>query len=636
MERMGRRGGYVVFALPHHDTIAALPPDEVLTVLRQCEQVTAAIAGLSAVGAGVLARGRREEALAELGPDAARSTVEREVAETKAAVVDEIRLATGLGLVDARARVDLGVVSSVRAGRIRTALTQGECTWVMARLWEAETRELPAEVADRIADIAVGPTRDGSALSFGVFKYRLGRETAKYLDATKKRDFDLNRRDAYATLTPHGTGEILVSGAAERVQGAIQRIDELARAVRRCGDPRTLGQLRSDICLDLLIFGDIPGLVSPLPVTLGAPTAAGAAGPQSTRRSGAVEASTAGTATGVAAEAGSAFGDRPPPADATRTDAPHTDTTRTDAAHTDTTRTGEVPEQTAEAASREMPAWVRYFPGGMPPAEIRVIVPFATLIGDDDHDSDCDNDGDEGDGGEGAGVAEEPGTLSDGTALPADVVRDLAFAAGSTWRRLVTDPITGEAIELSTSRYEPPPRLREAIQIRDGTCRAPGSMIPAERCDLDHDQPWAHGGATCAANLSAKSRRAHGHKTRGQWSTEQLSDGTIIWTTGTGRQYTTYPMQYDTSSPGRSAQSHRSGYDEEVGPDGTLTACPDLEQGPPIDYRTKGSSPTTRPAPARPGRRTAPTHGDGPTHRGPAARETAARAPQPDPGPPPF
>ena len=236
-------------------------------------------------------------------------------------------------------------------------------------------------------------------------------------------------------------------------------------------------------------------------------------------------------------------------ADATRTDATHTDATRTDAPHTDA-----VPEQSAEEASREMPGWVRYFPGGMPPAEIRVIVPFATLIGDDDNDSDC----------EGDGVAEEPGTLSDGTALPAHVARELAFAAGSTWRRLVTDPITGEAIELSTTRYEPPPRLREAIQVRDGTCRAPGSMVPADRCDLDHDLPWAHGGATCAANLSAKSRRAHGHKTRGQWTTQQLADGTILWTTGTGRQYVTYPKQYDTSVPGRLL---------------------DLEQGPPIDHR---------------------------------------------------
>ena len=495
----------------------------------------------------------------------------------------------------------------------------------MARLWEAETRELPAEVADRIADVAVGPTRDGSALSFGVFKYRLGRETAKYLDATKKRDFDLNRRDAYATLTPHGTGEIVVSGSAERIRAAIARIDDLARAVRRCGDPRTLGQLRSDICLDLLIFGDIPGLSTPLPVTLGAPTAAGAAGPQSTRRSGAVEASTAGTATGVAAEAGSAFGCRPPPADATRTDATHTDATRTDAAHTDATRTDAthtdatrtdatrtdaVPEQSAEEASREMPGWVRYFPGGMPPAEIRVIVPFATLIGDDDNDSDC----------EGDRVAEEPGTLSDGTALPAHVARGLAFAAGSTWRRLVTDPVTGEAIELSTSRYEPPPRLREAIQVRDGTCRAPGSMVPADRCDLDHDLPWAHGGATCAANLSAKSRRAHGHKTRGQWATQQLADGTIIWTTGTGRRYTTYPKQYDTTAPGRGDQT---------APGRRSPSAPDLEQGPPIDYRRKGSTPTTRPAPGRPGRRIEPTARE-------AGVAPAAQAPIPDPGPPPF
>ena len=128
---------------------------------------------------------------------------------------------------------------------------------------------------------------------------------------------------------------------------------------------------------------------------------------------------------------------------------------------------------------------------------------------------------------------------------------DRAYAAGTTWQRLVTDPLTGEAIDLTSTRYRPPPRLAAAVRLRDGTCRAPAALTPADRCDLDHDTPYAQGGTTCAANLSAKARRPHQHKTSGQWATRQDPDGSITWTTGTGRTYTTYPMQYDPTAPGR-------------------------------------------------------------------------------------
>jgi hypothetical protein len=53
------------------------------------------------------------------------------------------------------------------------------------------------------------------------------------------------------------------------------------------------------------------------------------------------------------------------------------------------------------------------------------------------------------------GLSEETGTLADGEPLAAHIVRDLAYAAGSTWRRLVTDPVTGEAIELTSTSYAP-------------------------------------------------------------------------------------------------------------------------------------------------------------------------------------
>jgi hypothetical protein len=188
------------------------------------------------------------------------------------------------------------------------------------------------------------------------------------------------------------------------------------------------------------------------------------------------------------------------------------------------------------------------------------------------------------------GLSEEPGTLADGEPLAAHIVRDLAYAAGSTWRRLVTDPVTGEAIELISTSYAPPPRLREAVHVRDGTCRAPGSTHPAERCDLDHDLPWDQGGATSAANLSAKSRRPHGHKTRGQWTTTQSPDGTIVWTTGTGRQYTTYPYQYDPTAPGRPTSSRDSRGSTSPRPEPDAPGADDDHHGDDHGYPPYGSS----------------------------------------------
>jgi hypothetical protein len=165
----------------------------------------------------------------------------------------------------------------------------------MARAWADRTATLAPELAAEIGAAALAPTRDGAALSYRTFRCRLDRLVAEHVPAKEQRDFDLSRRDAYATLTPHGTGEYLISGAAERVTAAALRIDAIARAARRRVDGRTLGQLRSDVSLDLILYGDIPGLVTPVPAgnvfghtehTPPAPAAAAAAAPAATPTTG--------------------------------------------------------------------------------------------------------------------------------------------------------------------------------------------------------------------------------------------------------------------------------------------------------------------------------------------------------------
>ena len=125
--------------------------------------------------------------------------------------------------------------------------------------------------------------------------------------------------------------------------------------------------------------------------------------------------------------------------------------------------------------------------------------------------------------------------------------RELALQAGSIWKRVVTDPLTGRAIEASATTYKVPAEMAEMIGARDRTCRAPGCEIPADHCDHDHTKEWkpdGAGGPTTEPNLASLHRGHHNLKTSGFWDSDQWPDGTLPWTTATGRNFKTYPYIY--------------------------------------------------------------------------------------------
>jgi hypothetical protein len=172
--------------------------------------------------------------------------------------------------------------------------------------------------------------------------------------------------------------------------------------------------------------------------------------------------------------------------------------------------------------------------GRPPTATVHVVVSLATLLGME------------------AGVGQVPGWGS----LPADQTRAAAFAAGSLWTRIVTDPLTGRALEATAGTYRVPAAMAQQVNTRDGTCRAPGCEIPANGNDLDHTIEWApgndshggtrgSGGVTAETNLASLHRGHHNLKTSGFWDSEQSPDGTLTWTTATGRKLTTYPYVYE-------------------------------------------------------------------------------------------
>lgn len=131
------------------------------------------------------------------------------------------------------------------------------------------------------------------------------------------------------------------------------------------------------------------------------------------------------------------------------------------------------------------------------------------------------------------GLSENPAMLSGYGPIPASIARELA--ADGKWRRFVTEPQTGNLLDLGRESYEPPQVLRDFLMARDRTCRFPGCRRPAHMTDIDHSQSWENGGRTSAQNLGLLCRRHHRLKTHGGWKVESHSDGACTWTSPQGK-----------------------------------------------------------------------------------------------------
>jgi hypothetical protein len=126
------------------------------------------------------------------------------------------------------------------------------------------------------------------------------------------------------------------------------------------------------------------------------------------------------------------------------------------------------------------------------------------------------------------------------------LARDLCMSPDARWRRLVTDPVTGHLVAMSTTTYRIPEHIRQAIKARDLFCRFPGCHARAEYFDCDHITPHP-AGATCPDNLAGLCRRHHRTKTFTAWKT-RLDPHTpthdLIWTSPLGLTYRTTAHRY--------------------------------------------------------------------------------------------
>ena len=145
-------------------------------------------------------------------------------------------------------------------------------------------------------------------------------------------------------------------------------------------------------------------------------------------------------------------------------------------------------------------------------ARVQVLIPAATLTGQDD--GPCD--------------------LTGRSPIDPATARTLAGDTGM-WERLFHDPTTG--VTVSTDSYRVPSGMRRFLQARDQHCRFPGCRVAAIRCEVDHTHDHALGGRTELSNLAHLCQRHHSMKQFTAWRVRQLGGGVLEWTSPLGRTY---------------------------------------------------------------------------------------------------
>jgi hypothetical protein len=149
------------------------------------------------------------------------------------------------------------------------------------------------------------------------------------------------------------------------------------------------------------------------------------------------------------------------------------------------------------------------------------------------------------------GAEEGPAELKGYGPITAGQAREIAFAPGTIWRRLITDPGSGLLVKVDPTTYRPTADAERQVIARDQYCAFPSCRMPAHRCDVDHVEPFDHerpeaGGLTVPENLQPLCRRHHRLKTHHpRWRvTRDPRTGIASWTSPTGHTYRNAPPVY--------------------------------------------------------------------------------------------
>jgi len=141
---------------------------------------------------------------------------------------------------------------------------------------------------------------------------------------------------------------------------------------------------------------------------------------------------------------------------------------------------------------------------------------------------------------------DQPGELAGYGPIPAELARAIAADPSGTWRRLLTDR-SGRLVDYDRKTYRPPADLRDTVIALYGTCTFPGCRNPACNGQLDHVIRYPDG-PTAKHNLHPPCSRHHHLKHETDWQVRRTAEGTIVWTSPSGREYRTEPQAYPIDS----------------------------------------------------------------------------------------
>lgn len=140
------------------------------------------------------------------------------------------------------------------------------------------------------------------------------------------------------------------------------------------------------------------------------------------------------------------------------------------------------------------------------------------------------------------GVSDEPGRLSGGASIPADLMRLIAADPSSMVYRMLVDPERGFK-ELSVESYTPSNAIRREVAARDPECVFPGCSRPATICECDHRVPHPVG-PTCTSNLQPLCEHHHTVKHSEGFTVVRNDDGSYTWTSRFGSVFRLPPPEY--------------------------------------------------------------------------------------------
>lgn len=189
--------------------------------------------------------------VAHCPPGDADSPVAR-VTEVDEFAADEIRMALTLTRRAAEAMLALALDLTRRLPRVHAALLAGQIDLARARVFSQETSALSESAARQVVDQVIDAAE---GLTTGQLAARIRRLviTTDPEAAHRRQERSVTRRRVESGLDPHGTATLAGHHLPpDRSAAAVARIDELARARKQAGDPRTMDQLRADTFLDLL------------------------------------------------------------------------------------------------------------------------------------------------------------------------------------------------------------------------------------------------------------------------------------------------------------------------------------------------------------------------------------------------